>query len=233
MENRQTNINGIIYEGGCEYGVTISKEELAGLPAATYPGTIRIVDSEAEAEAAAERLRASDVIGFDTETRPAFKRGQHYSVALMQLATRDECFLIRLNHIGLPACIKSILEDRGLRKIGLSIHDDFNSLQKIYSLDPAGFIDLQTFVKQFSIIDNSLSRIYGILFNRRISKGQRLSNWEADTLTSHQQEYAALDALACITIYDRLTRTGFAPKASPYYKLIYDPSQDEQQEENS
>jgi ribonuclease D len=233
LKNINCNSNGTITEGGCQYGVSISKEDLAELPAAIYNKRIYLVDTEEEAEKAAEKLRMSDVIGFDTETRPAFRSGQSYTVALMQLATREECYLIRLKHIGLPESIKKILEDPEILKIGLSIRDDFHSLHKAFELNPAGFIDLQQFVKQYAIVDNSLSRIYGILFNHRISKGQRLTNWEADQLTQHQQEYAALDALACITIYDKLTQNGFDPKNSPYYKLIYDPSQDEQQEETT
>lgn len=210
-----------------QYGVSISKDILASLPAASCSVPIRLVDTPQEAEYAAEILSQSDIIGFDTETRPSFRKGQHFNVALMQLSTRTECFLIRLNHIGLPEAIRSILENKNILKIGLSIKDDFNSLHKAYELNPDGFIDLQAFVKQFGIVDNSLSRIYAILFNQRISKGQRLSNWETDHLSQHQQEYAALDALACITIYDQLTKHAFNPLKSSYYKLIYDPTTEE------
>lgn len=233
METKATNISGIITEGGCQYGVSIGKEALSALPAADLDLPVHVVDTEAGVVSAAEALRNADIIGFDTETRPSFRRGERHTVALMQLSTRTDCFLIRLNKIGLPESIRSILEDPAKLKIGLSVKDDFNSLHKKFELTPAGFIDLQLFVKQFAIIDNSLSRIYAILFNERISKGQRLTNWEAETLTTHQQNYAALDARACITIYDKLSTEGFSPKDSPHYKLLYDPSAEEENDKKS
>lgn len=197
--------------------VSISKQELATLPCASFTGQIVIVDNDADAVKAAECLRQESLIGFDTETKPSFKRGQTNNVSLLQLSTHDTCFLIRLNHIGLHPDIKQILESKSQTKIGVSIHDDFHNLRKLYDLQPDGFIDLQSYVKNFDIRDNSLSRIYGILFGHRISKGQRLTNWEAAHLTTHQQDYAALDAFACIQIYEYLSSNRFDPTASPYY----------------
>ena len=203
----------------------ITKIELAELPAETYSGKITIVESEEAAENAAEVLSKTGLIGFDTETKPSFRRGERHSVSLLQLSTLSETFLIRLNHIGLPKCISDILEDERIIKIGVSIHDDFLNLRKKFSLVPKGFIDLQSYVKQFKIADNSLSRIYGILFDKRISKGQRLSNWEAPALTIHQQEYAALDALACLHIYNHLKDGKFDYKTSKYYREFDVPTQ--------
>lgn len=202
------------------WAASITKEQLAELPAAHFDRSVVLVDSEEGARRAAEILTQETKLGFDTETRPSFRRGQSFNVALLQLSTHSVCFLIRLNKIGLTPEIKSILEDENIRKIGVSIHDDFHNLHKIYSLEPKGFIDLQGFVKNYNIADNSLSRIYAILFGQRISKGQRLTNWEASHLTLHQQEYAALDALACIKIYDHLTTVGFSAVDSPYYRDI-------------
>lgn len=202
------------------WAASITKEQLAELPAAHFDRSVVLVDSEEGARLAADILRKETELGFDTETRPSFRRGQSFNVALLQLSTHSVCFLIRLNKIGLTPEIKSILEDENIRKIGVSIHDDFHNLHKIYSLEPRGFIDLQGFVKNYNIADNSLSRIYAILFGQRISKGQRHTNWEASHLTPHQQEYAALDALACIKIYDHLTTNGFSAVDSPYYRDI-------------
>lgn len=204
---------------------SITKIELAELPAETYSGKITIVESEEAAENAAEVLSKTGLIGFDTETKPSFRRGERHSVSLLQLSTLSETFLIRLNHIGLPKCISDILEDERIIKIGVSIHDDFLNLRKKFSLVPKGFIDLQSYVKQFKIADNSLSRIYGILFDKRISKGQRLSNWEAPALTIHQQGYAALDALACLHIYNHLKDGKFDYKTSKYYREFDVPTQ--------
>lgn len=200
--------------------ITISKEELGALPVAVFDGTIRVIDTEPQASEAVEILRREKMIGFDTETKPSFKRGQSNNVALLQLSTHKECFLFRLNRIGLPEPLKDLIEDPGIVKVGLSVHDDFHNLNKIYQLSPDGFIDLQNYVKEFMIADNSLARIYAILFDKRISKGQRLTNWEAETLTPHQQSYAALDALACITIYDYLSAGKFNPCESKYLQDV-------------
>lgn len=198
--------------------VSITKEELASLPVASFSGSIVVIDSIDGAEKAVETLRRERILGFDTETKPSFKRGQINKVALLQISTHNCCFLFRLNHIGLIPSIKGLLEDENIIKIGLSIHDDFHNLNKLCSVNPKGFIDLQPFVKNYKIIDNSLTRIYGILFNQRISKGQRLTNWEAEVLTPNQQSYAALDALACIQIYDYLNSGKFIPENSRHYK---------------
>jgi len=142
---------------------------------------------------------------FDTETKPAFKRGQVHKVALLQLATEEACFLFRLNLIGYPDGLEAIISDPGIRKIGLSLRDDFAAIYKRSARKPENFIDLQVFVDKFGIDDNSLQKIYAILFGRKISKNQRLSNWEAPTLSIAQQSYAAIDAWACLRIYNHLT----------------------------
>lgn len=207
-----------------KHTVTISKADLAVLPVASFHGDIVIVDSHDKVDKAISDLRASDIIGFDTETRPSFKKGQSYTVSLLQLSTRDTCYLFRLNHIGLPQSLIHILEDPDLLKIGLSLHDDLHNLNKLSTLNPQGFIDLQQFVKDYLIADNSLARIYGILFSKRISKGQRLTNWEAKSLTQCQQAYASLDAQACIEIYEYLKEGKFDPWKSPYLQEVLPPS---------
>lgn len=196
--------------------VSISKETLASLPAASYEAEICVIDQEDQIKAAIDEIRQAEIIGFDTETRPSFKKGQSYNVALIQLATPDRCFLFRTNMIGFPKELTDVLEDPTLLKVGLSIHDDFHCLSKIHPVEPQSFVDLQSYVKNFRIIDNSLSRLYGILFGERISKGQRLSNWEAATLTEAQLSYAAMDAYACIRIFRYLKEGRFNPDESPY-----------------
>lgn len=203
---------------------SITKSELAQLPPETCALPIIVINDSEGAEAAARKLSSSRIIGFDTETKPSFKRGERHQVALLQLATEEECFLFRLNNFNLPASVSEILEDENKLKIGLSIHDDFMSLRKRFNIEPKGFIDLQQFVKEYNIADNSLSRIYAILFDKRISKGQRLSNWEASELTRHQQEYAALDAYACINIYNHLVKHGFDYSKSKYYREFDEPA---------
>lgn len=182
----------------------ISKEQLSGYPQEIFPGRIIVVLNESDAIKACDYLSAFDVIGFDTETRPAFKKGVSHNIALMQLSTDDTCFLFRLNVIGMPDCLADLLTNSKVKKIGLSLKDDFSAIRKRSQLVPASFIDLQSFVKQYGIEDIGLQRIYGILFEKRISKGQRLTNWEADALSDAQKMYAALDAWACLKIYNQL-----------------------------
>lgn len=183
---------------------TISKEELSVMPTERFEGRIIVVQSEDDAKKAVAYLEKQSAIGFDTETRPAFRKGVSHQIALMQLSTEDTCFLFRLNVIGLPDCLADILINPAIKKIGLSIKDDFSAIHKRKSLVPVNFIELQTYVKQYGIEDNGLQRIYGILFGKRISKGQRLSNWEADVLSDAQKMYAALDAWACLRIFNEL-----------------------------
>lgn len=203
--------------------VSISKEELAGLPTAHYTDGAIVIDSDSGLEEAVSHLAQARIIGFDTETRPSFRKGQSHSVSLLQLATPDRCYLFRLKTLGLQPMLREILENPGLLKVGLSLRDDFHALGRICDFNPDGFLDLQQYVKKFGIADNSLSRIYGILFGRRISKGQRLSNWEAEKLTPAQINYAAFDAISCIQIYDYLSSGQFNPLASNYLKDIEQP----------
>lgn len=196
--------------------ISISKEQLNALPPAQFTGSIVVVDTPSAVESAIDQLRKADMIGFDTETRPSFKKGQSYNVALLQLSSPEVCFLFRLNKIGMPDILKDLLEDPDKTKVGLSIHDDFRNLHKAYDFQPGGFVELQTFVTNWNIIDKSLSKLYGILFGQRLSKSQRLSNWEAEQLAESQQHYAALDAHACIQIYKYLNDGKFDPNNSPY-----------------
>ena len=146
------------------------------------------------------------IVGFDTETRPSFKKGQRYKISLMQISTDDTCFLFRLNHIGIPESLEKFLKSSSTLKIGLSLRDDFGAIRKRSDIEPANFLDLQNYVGQFGIEDASLQKIYAILFQKKISKGQRLTNWEADVLTDSQKKYAALDAWAGLRIYNLLNQ---------------------------
>lgn len=201
---------------GPEYSVSISKEELAKLPTADYDGNIKLIDSPEQVDRAVSALRSCDIIGFDTETRPSFKKGQSNTVSLLQLSTRSTCYLFRLNLIGLPDPVKNLLEDGTKLKIGLSIHDDFHNLNKIREIEPHGFVELQQYAKRFRIADNSLTKMFALVFGKRISKGQRLTNWEAEHLTEHQQAYASLDAMACIDLYESLKAGKFDPMLSKF-----------------
>lgn len=183
---------------------TIDKETMSKLPAEVFTGRIEIVQTPAAAAKAMRFLMDQPIVGFDTETRPSFRKGDNHKVALMQLSTDNICFLIRLNRLGIFPELKAFLEDENILKIGLSTKDDFHVLNRLEPVEPKGFIELQAMVKEHGIGDASLTKIYALLFDKRISKAQRLTNWEAVELTQAQQRYAALDAWACLKIYNEL-----------------------------
>ena len=176
------------------------------MPKVLFPGRIFVVYTERDAEKAVAYLKDQRIVGVDTETRPSFKRGTTHKVALLQISTQDTCFLFRLNRIGMPDSLQEFLMSDTL-KIGLSLKDDFNSLRKRQDMHPdrGNWIELQEYVGKFGIEDRSLQKIYAILFGEKISKNQRLSNWEADVLSEGQKLYAATDAWACVEIYNCLS----------------------------
>ena len=197
--------------------VTIDKQTVNQMPLVTFPGRIHIISSIPQVKSAVTALRTSPIAGFDTETRPSFKRGERHRVALLQLSTESDAFLIRLNKTGITEPLKQYLEDPGIIKVGLSTTDDFHQLTRLCDIHPAGFIELQQLVKEYDIADMSLQKIYAILFKQKISKGQQLTNWEAPALTDAQQRYAAIDAWACLRIYQHLQAGAFIPEQSPYW----------------
>ena len=186
------------------FSKSITKDEIATLPIEAFQGRIIVVQSLLEAEKAIRFLAGFDLLGFDTETKPSFKKGSSNKVALIQLSTENTCFLFRLNYIGIPECLVKLLTNTGIKKIGLSLRDDFSALRRRIPLEPEGFLDLQNYVGRFGIEDVSLQKIYAIIFRKKISKGQRLTNWEADILSDAQKKYASLDAWACLKIYKLL-----------------------------
>lgn len=182
----------------------ISMEEVNELKRESFQGAIHVIDSLEKLEDHLPYLQDQTVLGFDTETKPSFKKGKSNQVALLQLATNDQAFLFRLNKMKLPDEIISIFEDPHVFKIGAAIHDDLRALKKIKAFSPQSFVDLQDYVEDFSIESKSLKKLAGIILNIRISKSQRLSNWESTVLTGVQQLYAATDAWVCHEIYQKL-----------------------------
>lgn len=197
---------------------SIDKDELKELPKAIFSGQIHVVQSEAETKKAVDYLKSRQAIGIDSETRPTFTKGQSHKVALLQISSENCCFLFRLNMIGLSQPLVDLLENPNVIKVGLSLKDDFMMLHKRAPFTQRNCIELQDYVRQFGIQDKSLQKIYAILFKQKISKSQRLSNWEADVLSDNQKQYAATDAWACLKIYNllqELKRTGNYEVESP------------------
>ena len=176
------------------------KTLISDLPVASFPGRIEVVQGIPQAERAIRYLLSQDILGFDTETKPSFQKGQMNQVALLQVSSPDLCFLFRLNQIGLPQCIVRLLSDERITKVGLY-------KMRVYRRFKNGrFVELQNFVEEFGIEDKSLRKLYANVFGQKISKRQQLSNWEADVLTDAQKLYAATDAWACIKLYQELLR---------------------------
>lgn len=182
------------------------KARIHQLPRALFEGRIEVVLSESEAAKAVDYLLKQPIIGIDTETRPSFRKGVKYYVSLLQVSSRDICFLFRLKHTGMCESIIRLLEDTTIPKIGLSLHDDIRQLHEVAQFQPGYFIELQDKVKDFGVEDLSLQKLFANFFGERISKGQRLTNWEADILSESQKRYAATDAWACILLYEEMER---------------------------
>lgn len=201
----------------------IDKRSISNLPKVLFPGRIVVVTTENDADKAVDFLLTQPILGVDTETRPAFKKGISHKVALLQVATHDICFLFRLNYTGITTSILKLLEDTTVPKIGLSLHDDIMSMHRRADFKPGNFIDLQKHVGEIGIEDLSLQKLYANFFGQKISKAQRLSNWEADILTQQQKNYAATDAWACIMLYEELLKL----EDTGDYELVVKPEEEQ------
>jgi len=189
-----------------EFKFSITSEELNLLPLKTFEGKVNVITESEKLAKVKLELERHEIVGFDTETRPSFKRGQIYKVALLQLAVPNKVFLIRLHHTGLPDEIISIFENPKIIKAGVAIHDDIKSLQKVNKFSPASFVELATLARTSGLQVESVKKLAGLLLGIRISKSAQTSNWEAPTLTEKQIDYAATDAWVCLEIYSKLLR---------------------------
>ncbi len=206
--------------------ISIDKAAIQSMPQVMFPGDIYVIDSIFHVKEAMRVLMNYPMVGFDTETRPSFRKGVVHKTALMQLSTPHECFLFRTCKIGVPQDLAQYLANASYLKVGLSLHDDFKIMSKFDNCsEPSGFLDLQDIVGDYCITDISLQKIYAILFGEKIAKGQQLTNWEAPTLTPAQQNYGAVDAWACLKIYNYLKSGLFDPNLSPY-KILEDNEQE-------
>jgi ribonuclease D len=184
----------------------ISKEEVNELPVVVFNGQIIVVDEESKVHEAVAALRKIRLVGIDTETKPSFTRGQSHKVALLQISTMDHCYLFRLNKIKFPKELGDFLSDKKVKKIGLALKDDFAGLNRIHHFKPENIVDLQGVVKDYGILELGLQKMFALLFHQKISKSQRLTNWESHDLTEQQQRYAATDAWAVLKIYNQLQK---------------------------
>jgi len=187
-----------------QFSEDLSEEDIHKLPVSQFEGRVYLIDTMEKYYAALPGLRRSTMLGFDTETKPSFRKGTKHTVSLLQLADDHQAWLIRLNHIGLPQELADLLSDNAITKVGVAIHDDIKALRHLRKFEPGGFIDLQSVVGDHGIKPLGLKKISAIVLGFSISKSQQVSNWEAVTLSWPQQMYAATDAWVCRRIYLRL-----------------------------
>ena len=190
-----------------EFPQHIAKTALQELTITHFEGEVIIIDHPTQIKEAADYLNQHTILGVDTEARPSFKRGVHYPTALLQIATTERCYLIRLTHVGMPAEIATIFANPNICKVGLAFKDDINGLRRRRDFKPVNCVDLQSIVCKYGIMDLGLQKIFAIIFGKKISKSQQLTNWENSQLTPDQARYAATDAWATLTIYLRLLQT--------------------------
>lgn len=187
------------------YAPTISNEEASAMEAVAFDGKIVVVNNLSALEDACKYLLKQPILGFDTETRPSFQAGVSYKVSLLQLSTMDRCYLIRLNKVPLTRQLQTILKNPDIKKVGVNVRDDIRNLNALRRFTAGGFIELQHEVHNYGIQEQGLRKISAIVLGKKVSKAQRLSNWEANRLTPQQIMYAATDAWSSLKIYLKLT----------------------------
>ena len=179
----------------------ITKAEINQLPMRQYEGPIHLINTPEEAAEAAKKLRSESLLGFDTETRPAFRKGEHYDPSLLQLAGENEVYLFQIQQTGLIPELVELLVDRNILKSGVAIHRDISELQAMAPFEPDGFVELADYAKNQQIKNLGLRGLTALLFGFRISKREQVSNWARKDLTPSQQRYAATDAWLGRKIY--------------------------------
>lgn len=184
-----------------EFRSEISRDELNELHTISYEGKIFVIDDSMIPSEIINDLSESEILGFDTETKPSFKKGQVNRVSLLQLASENAVYLFRLLNGGFPGELKEIFENDRIIKAGVAIRDDLKKLKAIRNFNPSGFCELQQLSSDFGIQPNSLRKLSAIILGFRISKSQQLTNWEALVLTEPQIIYAATDAWVSRELY--------------------------------
>lgn len=186
--------------------ISISPEEINNLPLKTFEGKTQVISEPEQLAKIVKEIVQQKVVGFDTETRPSFKKGQTFQVSLLQLAIPNKVFLIRLNHTGVTPELAGLFSNPKIIKAGVGIRDDLKALQKLMNFDPASCFDLSTLAKEAGLQVESVKKLTALLLGFRISKSAQTSNWESITFTQKQIEYAATDAWVCLELYEKLKR---------------------------
>ncbi len=190
----------------------LGKEHIQKLPVRAFDGKIHLITEIKDVTDAIKTLRKYPVLGFDTETRPVFRKGVHHKVSLLQLSTPKEAFLFRLNHLGFTNELVAILEDSDILKVGVAILDDVRGLQKLSNFKADGFIELADIAGDLGIVTCGLRNLAAIFLGVRITKKAQLTNWERPLINSKQSLYAATDAWICLEMYLFLERENLLPE---------------------
>lgn len=186
----------------------ISREEIAKLPIRRYQGEVHLVATpEALAQAMAD-IRQESVVGFDTETRPAFNKGEHHLPCLVQIATARAVYLFQLQRLDCAVALAELMAAPGIVKTGVALAHDLRELKLLFPIEPAAVLDPGIVARRHGIKQTGLRNLAGIFLGFRIAKGMRTSNWAAPNLSAAQIGYAATDAWACRELYLRLQELG-------------------------
>jgi ribonuclease D len=189
-----------------EWPRSISREEMAKLPIRRYEGEVQLIDSPAALERELAAIGRERVLGFDTETRPAFRIGESYPPSLLQLAGENAVWILQLARLDAAGAVKSVFEAPDVVKAGIGTVDDLRQLKKISSFAEANVVDVGTLAKRRGIAQSGVRNLAGVVLGIRIPKGKRTSNWAVARLTPQQIAYAAMDAWVARSLYLRLAR---------------------------
>jgi ribonuclease D len=178
----------------------LSREEVNELPIKRYEGEVRLVESAQELERVAAAWCEERAVGFDTETRPAFKPGESYLPALAQIATARMVYLVPLQRLDGSEALRSLLEARTV-KAGVGMPDDMRALRKSFEFAEKGIVDLGAVARKHGLKQSGVRYLAALLLGTRIPKGTKTSNWAAARLSPQQIAYAATDAWICRELY--------------------------------
>lgn len=192
----------------------LAHEELMALPVITYDGPIHLVTTAAGLHNAVEAIRHERVVGFDTETRPTFKKGQSHTPSLVQIAGSQAVYLFQIARLDCSRELAAILGNTRLVKAGVALSRDLSDLRKLFEFTPANIVDLGDVAGLLGYPQTGLRNLVGIFLRRRITKGAQTSNWAAATLTCRQITYAATDAWICRQLYLKFEADGLLNAAA-------------------
>jgi len=177
-----------------KYKRTFTKAEINQLPLRHYQGPVELVSSPEGLALAVDRLGRERLLGFDTETRPSFKKGVNHPPSLIQLAGSQTVYLFQVDQLPPANGLQSILADPAIIKTGVAVRDDIKDLKRIWPFEESGFIDLGELARRLDLKTHGLRNLAANFLGFRISKHAQVSNWSREELTPKQIIYAATDA---------------------------------------